>query len=47
MTLGTYWEGRGGDTGPGVEEWGTVSSTFENGALPDLHIAAQEVLRDL
>lgn len=47
MTLGTYWEGRIGDSGPGVEEWVTVSSTFENGALPDLHIAAQEVLRDL
>lgn len=47
MTLGTYWEGRDGDRGPGVQEWVTVSSTFEDGALPDRHIAAQEVLRDL
>lgn len=47
MTLGTYWEGRDRDNGPGVEEWVTVSSTFENGALPDQHIEAQDVLRDL
>jgi hypothetical protein len=47
MSIGTDWEGREPSGGVGVDEWVTLSSTFDPPQPPAVHVATQRVVRDL
>ncbi|RBO70535.1 hypothetical protein [Microbacterium sp. H6] len=47
MSIGTDWEGREPGAGVGVDEWVTLSSTFDPPQPPAVHLATQRVVRDL
>lgn len=47
MVIGTEWEGTDATTGAHIDEWVTLSSSFEKPQSPDAHIKAQKVVRDL
>lgn len=47
MVIGTDWQGRQPTASVGVDEWVTLSSTFDPPQSPVVHLAAQKIVRDL
>lgn len=47
MMLSTDWEGMEGETGAHIDEWVTLSSSFDPPRPPDAHVEAQKAVRDL